>query len=512
MTWRAGLPVSLGPGGYAPQTLRMLAESRWTPQARSPAIMVDAHSGVTAKVPVANCTVAANDSFSRASNSTLQLNGGDYTIAIFAYMTAKTANNWLVTKMSSGVNYEYGLHYRSDGSLDRFAFFIGDNAGTSQLIEASTAGSPSTGVWYAVVVRHVLSTKTVTITVVKPDGVLYSDSEVYSLTAADAGGIFRIGSFLGTNGADAQMASVAVAKRAWSDAEVLAYWNGQVPPLYSDAVVSTTDMQSWWNLNEPSAGTAAVTRNDAHGTNHLTDNNTVPSVQGPRDAIAIGASGQVSQTDDPRGASVFSGVQATASRQPKWVPNSGQPYLEALSTTSKLSDTSTGVTIDYNTPRTIGGLFYYPASATADGVMLGTGEGVNNFHTTSIGALSNTVLQFTAATTSSGSNGILVRKTVSNLQGTYFTWFATFPGSGGAAAVKLYLNKVLQTSPTVVWDTLSSGSAPDSSVQLIGIGGGNALAGMRHAASILDTKVWTEADIARFHRWAKRRWPSFNLP
>lgn len=220
---------------------------------------------------------------------------------------------------------------------------------------------------------------------------------------------------------------------------------------------------------------------------------------------------QVSQLDDPRGASIFSGVRATASRQPAWVYNSGQSYLEALGSTSNLSDSSTGASFAYNTPRTLGGIFYYPAAATTDGAFIGTGDAANNFHTTSIGAVSNTVLQFAAATTNNGTNGLLVRKTVSNLQGTWFTWFATFDGTD-ADGVRLYLNTVLQTSLTVTWNTLSSGTAPDSSVQIIGIGAGNALAGMRHAASILDTKVWTEADIARFHRWAKRRWPSFNLP
>ena len=35
---------------------------------------------------------------------------------------------------------------------------------------------------------------------------------------------------------------------------------------------------SWWTLNEESAGAGAVTRNDSHSTNHLTDVNTTPSI------------------------------------------------------------------------------------------------------------------------------------------------------------------------------------------------------------------------------------------
>lgn len=41
-----------------------------------------------------------------------------------------------------------------------------------------------------------------------------------------------------------------------------------------------TSLVSHWKLDEASSGTAAVTRNDSHGTNHLTDVNTVPSAPG----------------------------------------------------------------------------------------------------------------------------------------------------------------------------------------------------------------------------------------
>lgn len=43
----------------------------------------------------------------------------------------------------------------------------------------------------------------------------------------------------------------------------------------SPAVVDKTNLISWWTLDE-----ASGTRNDSHGTNHLTDNNTVGSAAG----------------------------------------------------------------------------------------------------------------------------------------------------------------------------------------------------------------------------------------
>lgn len=41
-----------------------------------------------------------------------------------------------------------------------------------------------------------------------------------------------------------------------------------------------TSLVSYWKLDESSNGSGAVTRNDSHGTNHLTDNNTVASGTG----------------------------------------------------------------------------------------------------------------------------------------------------------------------------------------------------------------------------------------
>lgn len=41
-----------------------------------------------------------------------------------------------------------------------------------------------------------------------------------------------------------------------------------------------TNLVSYWSLDESSTGVSAVTRNDSHGTNHLTDNNTTASGTG----------------------------------------------------------------------------------------------------------------------------------------------------------------------------------------------------------------------------------------
>jgi len=58
-----------------------------------------------------------------------------------------------------------------------------------------------------------------------------------------------------------------------------------LPVLFGGGAVSIgaalkTSMISWWTMNEASTGVGAVTRNDSHGTNHLTDVNTTASAAG----------------------------------------------------------------------------------------------------------------------------------------------------------------------------------------------------------------------------------------
>jgi hypothetical protein len=55
--------------------------------------------------------------------------------------------------------------------------------------------------------------------------------------------------------------------------------SGNAAPLYTNP--GTTGLVSWWSLDETSG-----TRNDSHGSNHLTDNNTVGYTAGVRDNAA----------------------------------------------------------------------------------------------------------------------------------------------------------------------------------------------------------------------------------
>lgn len=93
-------------------------------------------------------------------------------------------------------------------------------------------------------------------------------------TLSELGGAFMLlggaRSVYGTNKA----ASAGFWTKALSGAEVVALFNNGAGLRYADLSAGLkTSLVSWWNLDEQSG-----VRYDSHGTNHLTDNNTVGSV------------------------------------------------------------------------------------------------------------------------------------------------------------------------------------------------------------------------------------------
>jgi hypothetical protein len=94
-------------------------------------------------------------------------------------------------------------------------------------------------------------------------------------------------------------------------------WNGGNFISYSHLTAAEkTDwgLVSWWEMDEVSDGSGAVNRADSHGSNTLTDTNTVPSAAG------IGPSSRASQVLD-RSATANHANQATVAARPLWVPN-----------------------------------------------------------------------------------------------------------------------------------------------------------------------------------------------
>jgi hypothetical protein len=102
---------------------------------------------------------------------------------------------------------------------------------------------------------------------------------IYNSTADFFLGSYRDGDGGGFN-LDGQMRCTGIWNRALSASEMTELYNDGYPVYYDH--LSTTikaSLVSYWDLDEISLGTGAVTRSDSHGTNHLTDENTVVSIR-----------------------------------------------------------------------------------------------------------------------------------------------------------------------------------------------------------------------------------------
>ena len=92
--------------------------------------------------------------FSIASNASLSMGDVDFSFGGWFRLNAKAANQQLIGRWRSGTNQrEWRIVYAAGGT-DRFLFQISHNGTTATTVTASSAGSPSTGVWYWIYAYH----------------------------------------------------------------------------------------------------------------------------------------------------------------------------------------------------------------------------------------------------------------------------------------------------------------------------------------------------------------------
>ena len=105
---------------------------------------------------------------------------------------------------------------------------------------------------------------------------------------------FRVGAWVNTGFMSGRVDELAIWNRLLTPGEITWLYNGGMGRTYTDIGVFPggdnllTDLISWWGMNQ-----ASGTRFDAHGSNNLTDNNAVASIDG----IITGRSGE----NDPVG-------------------------------------------------------------------------------------------------------------------------------------------------------------------------------------------------------------------
>lgn len=92
--------------------------------------------------------------FNIASNASLSMGNEDFSFGGWVKLNAKAGNQQVIGRWKSSTNQrEWRIVYAAGGT-DRFLFQISHNGTASTTVAATSAGSPSTGIWYWLYAFH----------------------------------------------------------------------------------------------------------------------------------------------------------------------------------------------------------------------------------------------------------------------------------------------------------------------------------------------------------------------
>lgn len=260
---------------------------------------------------------AANGKYlSVASNSTLQIGDVDFFLSCWVRFDSTGTNRPIIAKWdNTGTNREYLIFLDTSTQL---AFVLYD--GSSQVNVADTGLAVATDTWYFILAWHDKTNNTANLKINNRTTVTESITGGVNTTTTS----LAIGGY--SNGSpytDGQIAQVYLAKPPTAIADLIdgihvSLYNSGNGKFYRD--LTSTEISDWglvsaW-LQNP-ADIAAGSFPDSHGSNNLTDNNSVGYAVGPTER-RVWADGQpVSTWRD------FSGngnhlTQTDASKRPLW--------------------------------------------------------------------------------------------------------------------------------------------------------------------------------------------------
>lgn len=216
---------------------------------------------------------ANSESLTIADNASLSFADEAFTATLWV-KTDVNGDDWIFGKWGnndSPQSKEYALYIKSDNT---FNLQISGNGSTQTTVAHAT--TVSTGTWYFVAVNHDPTANTIGISV---NGSAYTTAAHTTGIYASGTETFAIGNRDNDTSPDAyfdgQVASLNIWREVLDSDDIAALYNSGNGVLYHDNTVDTTNLEAWWNLAETS-GVAW----DAHGSNHLTDNNTVTFAAG----------------------------------------------------------------------------------------------------------------------------------------------------------------------------------------------------------------------------------------
>jgi hypothetical protein len=308
--------------------------STWTPR-RLPGLLLWLASdyGLPQTGLAANIAAATSERLTIADNAGLSI-GGDIDAWWVALVRPATlgADRYMIHKGTgiSANTLEYSLDFTNSAS--RFRAQWGDATNTGLItVSANNLGAPSVGQNYLLLGYHDAANNLLGI---RANNGTANTAATSGRVPTDTAGGFNISSRTGSaNFWDGLIDFAAIGKPPGAIASVIdaissRLYNGGNFISYSQLTTAEkTDwgLVSWWEMDESSDGSGAVSRSDSHGANTLTDTNTVTSAAG------IGPSSRVSQVLD-RSGNTNHALQTTLAARPLWVPNT--------------FDTSPGLSID----------------------------------------------------------------------------------------------------------------------------------------------------------------------
>lgn len=226
---------------------------------------------------------AANSEYLSRPGDDVSLSTGDidFWMAGWVWLDTKTAFPQIATKSDQVNQAEYVLAYRQDN--DRFYFQVfPTGTGGGVLLDATSGGAVSTGNWYFLLAWHDSVNDVIRIRV--NNGA--TDSAASAAGVLDTTAAFRLGTRYSTPELfwDGRIDQFAFGKNPVGGVDGLIstistrLYNSGAGIRYADLTgAEKTDwgLVSFWELEE-----ATGQRDDSHGTNHLTDINTVTQADG----------------------------------------------------------------------------------------------------------------------------------------------------------------------------------------------------------------------------------------
>ena len=216
----------------------------------------------------ANFDASQNEILSVPSNADLQTGDVTFYAAMWVKADVLGTNRWIMSKWTNSGNREFILRFNAAANRFEWIWYT-STAPTDVRIFANTLGAPAVNTWYFIEVWRDAITDTMGIAVNRGAGDTATvTTGVTSTKALELGG-------------DSDAAG-----QTWDGLiDEVRYYKGSIPSVAErDAFYAgggwlmalTTDLyRAYREMNE-----ASGTRNDSHGANHLTDNNTVGSAPG----------------------------------------------------------------------------------------------------------------------------------------------------------------------------------------------------------------------------------------